>query len=273
MKKLLIILLLIVSSNINGQYHQNTVIEGIINQVETRGYYLLTSSYKGKLDSIKTLPIFFKYKLEKLSKEGCIIKEVYTKDYEYVIKYYKVNNKSSLINNKVKFLIYNDSLTKKQKDLLYAQSILESGYFKKHKYNNIYGIMKRNKLKHYKTIESCYKDRIRLFYKKGLILSKNYAVDKNYKRKISFLVNKINKEEMENIKKVVYEFTKRELQIFEKIKDSVNKDTLTIQCVIFTNRDTKRLQNRIGIPIQNINGLDSYIFDKDYINSIEYKVV
>jgi len=179
------------------------------------------------------------------------------------------------IKESVRLMILTDSLVKQNdKITLYAQAVLESGYFKHHKYNNIYGIMKRSRLKKYNSIAECYNDRIRLYIKKNhTVLSKNYAKDKKYKKKINYLVNKLKNTMKHNIIKeieteTIHEFTEEEEMLFLRTKNfALDYDKLS---TINISVRLTNLLNKIGIPTQKIEGEEYYIFDNDYLNSIKY---
>ena len=170
----------------------------------------------------------------------------------------------------VKIMILTDSLVKQNdKITLYAQAVLESGYFKYHKYNNIYGIMKKNKLKKYNSIAECYNDRIKIYFKKNcIVLSKNYAKDKKYKKKINYLVHKLKNTMKDYVENEIYEFTEEEELLFLRTKQyTLDYDKLGVKEVSVR---LANLLNKIGVPIQKIESIEYYIFDSNYLDNIKY---
>ena len=86
----------------------------------------------------------------------------------------------------VESLIYSiENLSLVHKLTLFSQAILETGYFKNIKHNNIFGIMKKDGTKkHYSSFSTCISERIRLIKKHKIIIHKTYAIDKQYLHKI-----------------------------------------------------------------------------------------
>lgn len=92
----------------------------------------------------------------------------------------------------VESLIYSiENLSLVYKLTLFSQAILETGYFKNIRYNNIFGIMKKDgSKKHYSSFSACINDRIKLVNKHRVIIHKNYAIDKQYLKKVHKIMKK-----------------------------------------------------------------------------------
>ena len=156
----------------------------------------------------------------------------------------------------VENLIYSiENLSLVYKLTLFSQSILETGYFKNTKYNNIFGIMKNDKKKHYSSFSECINERIDLVNKHHVVIHKNYATDIKY-------LHKIHKIMLKSMLSTTYQ----KLALMKYINENC-PDYLTYQEYKLINKNISeelfnKIMQKLEYPYYLVDNIPNYVIDK-----------
>lgn len=94
------------------------------------------------------------------------------------------------VREKVYEIILSDTLVSEYEKRFYlAQARIESGNFKRVRYNNYFGIKYKGRLKRFKSLKACYLYRKHLTAIHGKIDSKKYCPEKSYHKKIKTIIH------------------------------------------------------------------------------------